>query len=202
VINRRRLKSGPDFKPITYYVDPTGAVLFMTVQRLLALPSHPYVLLWWLFVVSRRLQYPTAGGQHSSRALRPGVRLLRPQASARRLFVRYFRVTPIGLQTMPPETSGRRNCLCLCVPTSIESIVLYRSYRISHKMRSTRGGRSDVGTPACVGADNDNGRYSTISWVVSMGKTFALGPSVVDPRSGEILDSDIIFTHVSSSCCV
>ena len=38
-------------------------------------------------------------------------------------------------------------------------------------------------------------RYSTISWVVDMDTTFALGPSVVDPRSGEILKSDIIFTH-------
>jgi hypothetical protein len=38
-------------------------------------------------------------------------------------------------------------------------------------------------------------RYSTISWVVDLDTTFALGPSVVDPRSGEILKSDIIFTH-------
>lgn len=38
-------------------------------------------------------------------------------------------------------------------------------------------------------------RYSTISWVIDMDTTFALGPSVVDPRSGEILKSDIIFTH-------
>lgn len=39
-------------------------------------------------------------------------------------------------------------------------------------------------------------RYSTINWVVSVGKTFALGPTVVDPRSGEIMDSDILVTHV------
>ena len=38
-------------------------------------------------------------------------------------------------------------------------------------------------------------RYSTISWVVDLDTTFALGPSVVDPRSGQILKSDIIFTH-------
>ncbi len=38
-------------------------------------------------------------------------------------------------------------------------------------------------------------RYSTISWVIDLDTTFALGPSVVDPRSGEILKSDIIFTH-------
>lgn len=38
-------------------------------------------------------------------------------------------------------------------------------------------------------------RYSTISWSVDVDSTFALGPAVVDPRSGEILKSDIIFTH-------
>jgi hypothetical protein len=38
-------------------------------------------------------------------------------------------------------------------------------------------------------------RYSSISWTVDLDTTFALGPAIVDPRSGEILDSDIIFTH-------
>jgi hypothetical protein len=42
-------------------------------------------------------------------------------------------------------------------------------------------------------------RYSTISWTVDMDNTFALGPSIVDPRSGEILDSDIIFTNVRAT---
>lgn len=34
-----------------------------------------------------------------------------------------------------------------------------------------------------------------MSWTVNPDKTFALGPSLVDPRSGEILNSDIIFTN-------
>ena len=38
-------------------------------------------------------------------------------------------------------------------------------------------------------------RYSSITWSVDTGSVFALAPSTVDPRSGEILDSDIIFTH-------
>jgi hypothetical protein len=38
-------------------------------------------------------------------------------------------------------------------------------------------------------------RYNSISWAFSKGSTFALGPSDVDPRSGEILNADIVFTH-------
>eukprot|EP00475_Leptophrys_vorax_P044565 TRINITY_DN8986_c0_g1_i1.p1 TRINITY_DN8986_c0_g1~~TRINITY_DN8986_c0_g1_i1.p1 ORF type:complete len:631 (+),score=159.01 TRINITY_DN8986_c0_g1_i1:832-2724(+) len=38
-------------------------------------------------------------------------------------------------------------------------------------------------------------RYNSISWAFSKGYTFALGPSHVDPRSGEILNADIVFTH-------
>jgi hypothetical protein len=38
-------------------------------------------------------------------------------------------------------------------------------------------------------------RYSSVSWIPDVDDTFALSPSVVDPRSGEILGSDIIFTH-------
>jgi hypothetical protein len=36
-------------------------------------------------------------------------------------------------------------------------------------------------------------RYSTIRWVPSVDAVFAIGPSDVDPRSGEILNSDILF---------
>jgi hypothetical protein len=38
-------------------------------------------------------------------------------------------------------------------------------------------------------------RFSTISWVPDVDKTFSLSPSVIDPRSGEILGSHIFFTH-------
>jgi hypothetical protein len=38
-------------------------------------------------------------------------------------------------------------------------------------------------------------RYSTISWAVSENEVMALGPATVDPRSGEILNSDIVFTQ-------
>lgn len=38
-------------------------------------------------------------------------------------------------------------------------------------------------------------RYSTISWSVSTDKVFAIGPATVDPRSGQVLNSDIVFAH-------
>jgi len=38
-------------------------------------------------------------------------------------------------------------------------------------------------------------RYNTISWAIDLDATFALGPSTVDPRSGEILKSNIVFTN-------
>lgn len=38
-------------------------------------------------------------------------------------------------------------------------------------------------------------RYNSISWAPSLGPTYALGPSDVDPRTGEILNADIVFTH-------
>jgi hypothetical protein len=37
-------------------------------------------------------------------------------------------------------------------------------------------------------------RYSSISWAMSLESTYALGPSTVDPRTGEILNADIVFT--------
>eukprot|EP00299_Pterocystis_sp_00344_P001128 c1083_g1_i2.p1 GENE.c1083_g1_i2~~c1083_g1_i2.p1 ORF type:complete len:666 (+),score=167.79 c1083_g1_i2:871-2868(+) len=46
-------------------------------------------------------------------------------------------------------------------------------------------------------SDYDAGdiRYNTVSFAVSTDSTFAIGPSTVDPRSGEILNSDIVFTQ-------
>ena len=42
--------------------------------------------------------------------------------------------------------------------------------------------------------DPEDARYSTIRWIVSSEPSFgAIGPSRVDPRSGEILDADILF---------
>jgi Met-zincin/Domain of unknown function (DUF5117) len=38
-------------------------------------------------------------------------------------------------------------------------------------------------------------RFSSISWGIDATSTFALGPSNVDPRSGEIINADIVFTH-------
>jgi hypothetical protein len=43
--------------------------------------------------------------------------------------------------------------------------------------------------------DAGDTRFTSISWVVSLVRTFAYGPSEVDPRSGEILNSKIIITH-------
>ncbi|MBC8515510.1 zinc-dependent metalloprotease [bacterium] len=37
-------------------------------------------------------------------------------------------------------------------------------------------------------------RYSSVSWAPSLRSTFAIGPSNVDPRTGEILNADIVFT--------
>ena len=42
--------------------------------------------------------------------------------------------------------------------------------------------------------DPGDARYSTIRWMPSVSSTFAMGPSDVDPRSGEILNADILFT--------
>ena len=38
-------------------------------------------------------------------------------------------------------------------------------------------------------------RYSSISLSISRDKTYSVGPSTVDPRSGEILDADISFAQ-------
>jgi hypothetical protein len=38
-------------------------------------------------------------------------------------------------------------------------------------------------------------RYASISFSVSRDMTYSVGPSVADPRSGEILDADISFAH-------
>ena len=40
--------------------------------------------------------------------------------------------------------------------------------------------------------DPEDARYNFIRWIVS-GRAFAMGPSRVDPRTGQILDADIIF---------
>mmetsp|Transcript_10911 Transcript_10911/g.33453 ORF Transcript_10911/g.33453 Transcript_10911/m.33453 type:complete len:917 (-) Transcript_10911:181-2931(-) len=37
--------------------------------------------------------------------------------------------------------------------------------------------------------------FNSISWAPSLTQTYAVGPSVTDPRSGEILYSHIVFTH-------
>ncbi len=41
--------------------------------------------------------------------------------------------------------------------------------------------------------DPGDARYSTIRWMPSVNAIFAIGPSDVDPRSGEILNADILF---------
>ncbi|KAL1499290.1 hypothetical protein AB1Y20_011499 [Prymnesium parvum] len=38
-------------------------------------------------------------------------------------------------------------------------------------------------------------RYSSITWAPSVSSTYAIGPHTVDPRTGEILDADIMFAH-------
>ncbi|CAM9774055.1 unnamed protein product [Chrysoparadoxa australica] len=38
-------------------------------------------------------------------------------------------------------------------------------------------------------------RFNSITWAVDMNEVFAIGPSTLDPRSGEILRSNIIFTE-------
>jgi len=46
------------------------------------------------------------------------------------------------------------------------------------------------------GADAEDIRYATLRWNVSDQPGYgAIGPSVVDPRTGEILDADILFEH-------
>lgn len=43
-----------------------------------------------------------------------------------------------------------------------------------------------------AGYDPEDARYNFFRWIVS-GSAFAMGPSRVDPRTGQILDADIIF---------
>lgn len=38
-------------------------------------------------------------------------------------------------------------------------------------------------------------RYASISWALSVSAVYAVGPHTVDPRTGEILDADIMFAH-------
>ena len=46
------------------------------------------------------------------------------------------------------------------------------------------------------GADAEDIRYATLRWNVSDQPGYgAIGPSVVDPRTGEVLDADILFEH-------
>lgn len=48
--------------------------------------------------------------------------------------------------------------------------------------------------PLPEGADAEDIRYSTLRWNVSDNPSYgAIGPSVVDPRTGEVLDADILF---------
>ena len=44
-------------------------------------------------------------------------------------------------------------------------------------------------------------RYPSISFSISRDHVFSVGPSVVDPRSGEILDADIGFAQVFVCWC-
>lgn len=37
-------------------------------------------------------------------------------------------------------------------------------------------------------------RFNSITWAVDMSEVFAIGPSTIDPRTGEILHSAIVFT--------
>ncbi len=38
----------------------------------------------------------------------------------------------------------------------------------------------------------EDARYSTVRWMANFGSTYAIGPSDVDPRTGEILNADIL----------
>jgi hypothetical protein len=38
----------------------------------------------------------------------------------------------------------------------------------------------------------EDARYSTVRWMANFGSTYAIGPSNVDPRTGEILNADIL----------
>eukprot|EP00189_Rhodosorus_marinus_P010028 CAMPEP_0184738264 /NCGR_PEP_ID=MMETSP0315-20130426/963_1 /TAXON_ID=101924 /ORGANISM="Rhodosorus marinus, Strain UTEX LB 2760" /LENGTH=878 /DNA_ID=CAMNT_0027205909 /DNA_START=192 /DNA_END=2828 /DNA_ORIENTATION=- len=43
--------------------------------------------------------------------------------------------------------------------------------------------------------DAGDARFSSISWSADLEETFAIAPSDVDPRTGEILRANIVFTH-------
>ena len=58
-------------------------------------------------------------------------------------------------------------------------------------IRALRPG--DAGWPADYAAEDI--RYSGITFAPSLDAVYAVGPSTVDPRSGEILNADIMFAH-------
>lgn len=39
------------------------------------------------------------------------------------------------------------------------------------------------------------GRFNSITWAVDVNEVFAMGPATIDPRTGEILHSGIVFTN-------
>ncbi|MEL7237988.1 MAG: zinc-dependent metalloprotease, partial [Planctomycetota bacterium] len=52
--------------------------------------------------------------------------------------------------------------------------------------------QQDKSSGSHMDKDPEDVRYNFIRWIVS-GRSFAMGPSRVDPRTGQILDADIIF---------
>src|SRR5688500_17358974 len=54
------------------------------------------------------------------------------------------------------------------------------------------GGEQKTDDNDSANVDPEDARYNFIRWIVT-GSAFAMGPSRADPRTGQILDADIIF---------
>lgn len=65
----------------------------------------------------------------------------------------------------------------------------YEEAGFTNAIRAVLPGDEDWPDDYAVG----DARYSTVSWAPSVSSTFAIGPSNVDPRSGEIVNADIVF---------
>lgn len=125
-----------------------------------------------------------SGAAHGSDAVDAAVLLI----NRRRLPATYY-IDP----SVPPQYAG---AMCDGVRAWLEAFAAVEG--LAEQLGPGVDAVSCVAwTDAAFPADYDaaDARYSSISWAVDTEETYALGPSNVDPRTGEILNSDIVFTQ-------
>ena len=73
-----------------------------------------------------------------------------------------------------------------------EGILMWNSAFEKAGLRNAMAVRQQTDTNEFKDLDPEDVRYNFLRWIVS-GRAFAMGPSRVDPRTGQILDADIVF---------